>query len=530
VFARSRGLLLLGALLGAVALTSSISSYDFFWHLSTGRWIVEHRALPITDPFTVGSEQIRWINGEWLFQLLQWFVWKVDAETSTILARGTLAFAGLLSLSWFALRKSVDPAVALALLMLGLYGAEHRLGYRPEGAATLLAIAFAIASFSQMRSLRRSLFLAVLAILWINTHPSALLAPFIFGASWISRLMRGERDRLDGMTVIVIPAALAFNPYGVAGVLAPLSLARLASGGSFVNTEWLPTSPTVFPIVYAAVGFGALVMLRRRDTWRAHAGEIVLFLCLSALAIRYVRNHGFFFAMLPVVLAPFLPPVRERLRPVLIAAGLILAGVVAVTPPEISFAIDREKFPVSSVQRLERSGLRGNIYNPDQLGGFLIHHFHGERRVLIDGRNELHRSLIARLQRGRRDSRIWDEIFREYGLTIAVEDYSAAAIDVVDPVTRRSTTVPASLAYFPRDRWALIAFDDVAMIFAKRSAHPEPVIRRLEYRLLIPDAPAALAGLDEPRRRLARAEVERAEREVGVSRISAAMREALVSR
>lgn len=527
---RSRLLLIFGALAAAVVLTSSISSYDFFWHLSTGRWIVEHRALPLVDPFTLGSDQIRWINGEWLFQMLQWFVWKIDAETSTIIARGLLAFTGVLALLWFSRRKSIDPALAFALVMICLYGAEHRLGYRPEGAATLLAIVFAVIAFSEMRTAARTMLLAAIAIVWINTHPSALLAPFLFGASWISRLQRGERDRLDGMTVIMIPAALLMNPYGFGGVLAPLSLARLASGGSFVNTEWLPTSPAIFPIVYAAILLGALLMLRRRDAWRAHAGEIILFIALSALAVRYVRNHGLFFAMLPVVLAPFLPPVRPRLRPLLAGASLIPATVIAFTPPAMSFAIDRAKFPIASVQLLERSGLKGNIYNPDQLGGYLIHHFHGERRVLTDGRNELYRSLIPLLQQGRRDSRVWQQIFRRYALTIAVEDYSTPPIEVVDPSTGRSVTLAASLAYFPRDEWALIAFDDVAMIFAKRADHPAAVIERLEYRLLIPDVPGAVAALEGAQRELAGAEVERAERELGPSRVIMAMREALASR
>ena len=45
--------------------------------------------------------------------------------------------------------------------------------------------------------------------------------------------------------------------------------------------------------------------------------------------------------------------------------------------------------------RLRASGLHGRIYNPDQFGGYLIWSFYPERRVLTDGRNELHRTYIA---------------------------------------------------------------------------------------------------------------------------------------
>src|SRR5207245_11727585 len=56
-------------LLVAIAAVGPIRSYDFFWHLTTGRWIVEHRALPIYDPFTLAAAHMPWINGEWLWQI-----------------------------------------------------------------------------------------------------------------------------------------------------------------------------------------------------------------------------------------------------------------------------------------------------------------------------------------------------------------------------------------------------------------------------------------------------------------------------
>src|ERR1700738_1431172 len=54
----------------AIAAVGPIRSYDFFWHLAPGRWIVEHRALPLYDPFALGSAHIPWINGEWLYELV----------------------------------------------------------------------------------------------------------------------------------------------------------------------------------------------------------------------------------------------------------------------------------------------------------------------------------------------------------------------------------------------------------------------------------------------------------------------------
>src|SRR5437899_12276730 len=57
-------------LLVAIAAVGPIRSYDYFWHLATGRWIVEHHAIPRFDPLAVASAHVPWINGEWLYEIV----------------------------------------------------------------------------------------------------------------------------------------------------------------------------------------------------------------------------------------------------------------------------------------------------------------------------------------------------------------------------------------------------------------------------------------------------------------------------
>ena len=59
------------ALAALIAGTVKIRSYDFFWHLESGQWILDHRALPETDPFRFTADPSeRWIDHEWLAQVL----------------------------------------------------------------------------------------------------------------------------------------------------------------------------------------------------------------------------------------------------------------------------------------------------------------------------------------------------------------------------------------------------------------------------------------------------------------------------
>lgn len=47
----------LAALIALARMSNFPADPDMFWHVETGRWIVEHRAIPHTDVFSwYGSE------------------------------------------------------------------------------------------------------------------------------------------------------------------------------------------------------------------------------------------------------------------------------------------------------------------------------------------------------------------------------------------------------------------------------------------------------------------------------------------
>src|SRR5207247_2853867 len=71
-------------LLVAIAAVTPIRSYDYFWHLAAGRWIVDHRAIPVSDPLAVASAKTPWINGEWLYEVALYATHMSDAATSVL--------------------------------------------------------------------------------------------------------------------------------------------------------------------------------------------------------------------------------------------------------------------------------------------------------------------------------------------------------------------------------------------------------------------------------------------------------------
>ena len=437
---------LLLAIVFTFAAIAPLRSYDFFWHLAAGRWITEHHALPLHDPFAVASDRTPWIDGEWLFQVVLYAIGGFGAASILRAMFVALTFAVAF---FFAARES-DVGSAAFLTAFAFAGGFARLDLRPSTAAAGLLVAAIIAA----KQKKDILFLFV-TILWINVHPSAVLVPLV---------------ALALRPILTIPSALALlvNPYGWRAIAAPISLTAFARSGAFVNAEWLPSPPLLFPLLYICVLGGVILFAMQRK----EIPRFLLFALLAYLAIAHVRNQGLFFAAFPLLCLPLIKvPFKE------VAAALLVVWALVASPHHDG--IEPHRFPLASVARLKQTGFAGNIYNPDQFGGYLIWSFYPERRTLTDGRNELYHLYIPLYAHARLDSRAWHALLRKYKIDLAVDE-DRGTLKMIDAVTKQQREVPASLAYWPPNEWALIAKDDVSTVFARRAAFPAVEIARWE--------------------------------------------------
>ncbi|MGH9418820.1 MAG: hypothetical protein ACRD3J_02505 [Thermoanaerobaculia bacterium] len=494
-------------LLIAIAAVTPIRSYDYFWHLATGRWIVEHHAVPQFDPFAIASAHVPWINGEWLYQIVLYAMHGIagDAGISIISA---LLIAAIFTIGFVLASREQETGVAILIAAIAFAGASDRLGVRPAAAAALLIVAALGILSSRLRLTPLTIAYACVTIVWINVHPSALLAPVL---ALITMLIDVRR----WITVVVSAASLLVNPFGWNAILAPLRLASAIRSGGFVNTEWLPSPITIFPLLYVTMAIVVLLFLGSRDK-RANAWRFLTFAILAALAYRYVRNQGLYFAALPLLVPPLGGFSKRILNALAICALIPLIWVFQHGVHHLG--VDDEHFPTRAVAALHAYNLDGNIYNADQFGGLLEWTFYPGRRALTDGRNELFHDFIAADATAHRDSRAWHALIAKYGVALAVDEYQPGKIAVLDMSSGLQRMLPASLVRYRRHDWALIAFDDVAMVFARRSAFPPEKLASIEYRYLVPDDPS-IGYVSEQIRNGARMEAARAKAQFGDIRI-----------
>src|SRR5260221_7019847 len=105
---------------------------DFFWHLATGRFVVENKHVPDKDIFGYTSANDEWIPFEWGWDVLTYGLYNIGGYNA-VLAFRSLAFCFIFFLLYLLLRKfKVNSLVIIIVLFSLLVGCMDRLSPRPH--------------------------------------------------------------------------------------------------------------------------------------------------------------------------------------------------------------------------------------------------------------------------------------------------------------------------------------------------------------------------------------------------------------
>jgi len=517
------GLLLLLAL--AVSLTP-IRNYDFWWHLKTGSLILSQHAVPRTDPFSFTAENAPWVDHEWLSQVLLDAGFSLFGPAGLIVLKSLLVCGLCLLLLSHVRREGHGPAGASLLLAAALVGASFRLDVRPE-LATLLLLPLVIDLVLRGRATgdpRPLILVPPLVALGSNLHPGAILAPVLLGAGVVTtlateRLAIFAGDRPAGprpsfaprLLLVAVAASIAAcaNPYGYRIYTVPFEVRRLLDSLPSPNLEWTRPGVQDFPLFWLAAAAASVVVLAG---WRRFDPIATPALFIAAiLAAAHLRNIGLFFVLLPFGLARparaialaferrwrrALPAAPGGVRPGFVIAGVVLfcaVPMLSVLSPAFAWGLGPApgNEPRPAVDFVEREGIGRRLYNDVRFGGYLIWRRFPGHKVFIDGRNEIYPALLREVFLSLGDSRTWETFLERHRIDAAFLRYSPALEKVIRPgpdgrpagVVERAFSVN----HFPREAWALVYWDDDAMIVVRRSDENAAVIARHEYRAVHPE-------------------------------------------
>jgi len=387
-----------------------IFDHDIWWHLATGRWILQNHALPHTDPFSVYGMDKPWFVYSWVFDLVMQglnlkfgFVGIIFFE---IAARVAIMVALFCLLQFLQTRFWI----AVALAALAFYAMSVVLAPRPA----ILTILFSILELHLLLAAQRSgqagklWLLPPMLLLWANWHIQFVYGLLILGvfaldsagqSVWHVEL--GSKNlgfrKLSAIFVASLLATLV-NPYGpkvyetVYQYMHQPKVFSLVIELRAMDFRQAPHFVALFLMLAAAMAVGW--RRQRRLLWPA-----LLFLA-ALLAFRSVKEIWFLSVVSTCALSdgwmeglaskPSKLALRERLLVAVAVVALIATAYrhYDVSNDWVEIQVSG-KFPEAAVRYIEKNHLAGPMYNDFNDGGFVIWRLPW-LRVAMDGRTNVH--------------------------------------------------------------------------------------------------------------------------------------------
>jgi hypothetical protein len=357
-------------------------SQDGWLALIAGRDIAAH-GIPQHDFFTHMAYGVRWIDQQWLAQLLMYEIERVSGLQLLIvvyvLVTGA-AFAGAVAA---ARRLGGEDLHVLALLPAGaFFYLATAVSIRTQGFAYPLFVATLWLLASQARSpvrRRRVYWVFPLLVLWANLHGSVTMGVGLAVLYGLTQLLAGVRtDGIKGLKdggawafIVISPLTLLATPYGTA-IVHYYRVTLLNSDFGRLVSEWKPVSsiPILAVPLYLLMAAtlytvvrGSLRARARGEAARTRLFDVVTLAALAIGAVTAVRNITWFglavMILLPAALtqlksgasAPLRRARINRLFALTMTAVAVLAAILVLGRPDSWFT---SSYPTNAVPTLKR--------------------------------------------------------------------------------------------------------------------------------------------------------------------------------
>jgi hypothetical protein len=280
---------IVAALAAYLTMAQRMADPDQFWHIATGRWIVEHGSVPTVDVFSWWgiANKREWVAQSWLFGVLIYGVHTLGGFAAVYWFTAMLEGLTVFVVYALARARRATPLWALLVTIASMFGTIYFAAPRPQ------MLSFVLVPLAALL-LEKDKWPAALAV--------AVLGSNIHGGVWplyiLIFLFYGFPRRWWLVALSLV--AVNINPNPVNTFLYPLI--NLLSPHEVAINEFMPTvlwNRKGDLAMYIAV---LVLTRRRRIPWRD--GLLALaFVLLSLSAIRHVQ--WFYLIVLPM-LAPYL--------------------------------------------------------------------------------------------------------------------------------------------------------------------------------------------------------------------------------
>lgn len=470
---------------------------DTGWHIKTGEYILDTFSVPKHDIFSFLTPSPSWTNSEWLSEVIMALIHAVSG-LSGIVVFFSLLIALVYYLLFKTLRKDETNILFVVCIVLWVMASSmlHWLARPHIFSLLLMVIWYYLLDAFEYRQKNYLYLLPPIMLVWVNLHGGfitgfILLGIYLFGNSVRLFFSKGEdrilykkKVRPLGLTTFFCLLASLVNPYGYHILLFPF---RLVSEKFIMDHIMEFLSPNFhewgeMPFRYLLLLTVLILAISKKHLNIIEVALVVFFTNMALNGVRFITLFGIVVAPILLRQAELLlkqargrlvkflqeksdniSSVDSRSRGYLWPVAAVLIAVFFSAAGGMEYSFDAEKKPVAAVDFLKKVYLKGNMFNNDEMGDYIIYSAYPQYRVFFDGRTgavygEQHLKeyyKVLSFESG------WEEIIEKYNMKWII--YYADS--------------PLSRFLMERKDWKLIYADKVANIFVRNIPENQDLIR-----------------------------------------------------
>jgi hypothetical protein len=400
--------------LRSVWYNAAVTDADIWLRLRMGQWIVQNHALPHNGIFTQHTE-LPWIAYTWLFDILTWFVFRLNSNGLASLTVMLLVLHALIAaLLFVCLYKTSQRFISSALLVIVVLWTANGLSLRSLLLSLLLYTMEVLLLLRAERDgdSKRLWWLVPIFVLWTNLHIQFVYGLFILGLFAVAITVSGVGSkRFASIQSVKIRPTSAWIVLGVC-TLATLVGPYFASVYATVFSYAGNTTQYQQVIEHAAINFRKpehyvqllLVMSAFFAVgWKKSLDpfRILLLTSTTLVAFRSQRDGWFVCITAGLLIAEalrveasnniedrkwgWIAPSGAFCAAVLIAFGV--ANHQGLDQMSLIRQIDKQ-YPVRAASFIAENKFPGPLYNTFNWGEYLVFNLR-DYPVSIDGRTDL---------------------------------------------------------------------------------------------------------------------------------------------
>jgi len=492
--------------------------YDFWWHIATGRYIVETGSLPETDPFSYTStlEENKnpfpqWeksiLKQYWLSQVIFYLIYDYAGASGIVLLRSILLTMTIALVFWRLQKWSVSLPVSFIFVFTLFTILQRSLGERPVLFTILFtALIFYVLEDFKDKKDKRIFFLPPLMLVWANFHGGfimgvVIIAVFMLGEGIRIILKKTEYTRNEIIlfyTATVMALGLSvFNPTGWdAFSFALSSKYNVLKEG--VHEYYPPIvmyksklTSVSYGYLFFILSFPLVLILRNKKLDPSHAILLSGTLFMSLSAMRFIFFYAIIGSMVigreadiivkNLLSARFTEKAYQRVMNFLTVAVLLSAIFFTVGTFNLKIS-DGSSVPKTAVDFIEKNRLQGNMFNGTGSGGYIAWRLYPWKKTFIDTRslnivvrNEYNWIMLAaedarEVNPSKSNTPLWRRLLNHYQINFIF----IPLLDIYSQVE------PVVFELAESDKWVAVYSDSTSVIFIRNTEQNMDIIKQFK--------------------------------------------------